>query len=408
MDWPADNVERRPISSLIPSARNARTHSEAQIGQLAASIREWGWTMPVLVDETGSIIAGHGRVLAAARLGIGEVPTMVARGWSEAQKRAYVIADNKLTENGGWDEALLRVELQDLEAMGFDALLTGFTAAEIKAMGTVGKTDPDEVPEAPAVAVSKLGDVWVLGRHRLMCGGATKVADVARLLDGQRIDMLLTDPPYCSGGFQEAGKAAGSVGTRGTEMIANDTLSTRGYMALMKLAIPSFAAGVVYVFTDWRMWINLFDVVESSGYGVRNMIVWDKGTPGMGAGWRMQHELIMCGIRVKSPFNRKKAQGNVIAAKRTGNVLHATEKPVDLLTTIIDVTDMAESVADPFCGSGTTIIAAEMTGRACRALEVNPAYVDVAVLRWQNFTGNAAVLEATGEPFPQREEQATA
>jgi DNA modification methylase len=211
--------------------------------------------------------------------------------------------------------------------------------------------------------------------------------------------MILTDPPYCSGGFQEAGKASGSVGTRGTEMVANDTLSTRGYMALMKAAIPCFGAGVVYVFTDWRMWINLFDVVESSGYGVRNMIVWDKGTPGMGAGWRMQHELIMCGIKVKSPFNPKLAQGNVIQAKRTGNKLHATEKPADLLCSIMKVTDQAQTVADPFSGSGTTIIAAEMTGRACHAIEISPAYCDTTILRWQNFTGQTATLAADGRAF---------
>jgi hypothetical protein len=196
MEWPADRVERRGLASLIPSARNARTHSDAQVAQLAASIAEWGWTMPVLVDEAGSIIAGHGRVLAAARMGLDEVPTMVARGWSEAQKRAYVIADNKLTENGGWDDALLRVELQDLEAMGFDALLTGFSAAEIKALGTVGKTDPDEVPAAPVVPMSKPGDVWLLGDHRLACGDATIAADVELALGGSAPHLMVTDPPY--------------------------------------------------------------------------------------------------------------------------------------------------------------------------------------------------------------------
>jgi len=337
-------VERWPIDRLVPYARNARTHSGEQVAQVAASIREWGWTNPVLVDEAGGIIAGHCRVLAGKQLGLAEVPVMLAAGWSDAQKRAYVLADNQLGLNAGWNPELLRLELAELRDLKFDIGLIGFDDDT----PITGLTDPDDVPEPPEDPVAQRGEVWQLGRHRLMCGDSTKPDDVARLLDKQPIDMLLTDPPYCSGGFQEAGKSSGSVGTRGTEMIANDTLSTRGYMALMKATIPSFAAGVVYVFTDWRMWINLFDVVESSGYGVRNMVVWDKGTPGMGAGWRMQHELIMCGIRVKSPFNPKKAQGNVISAKRTGNKLHATEKPVDLLQTIIDVTDMAQTIGDPF------------------------------------------------------------
>jgi DNA modification methylase len=278
----------------------------------------------------------------------------------------------------------------------------GFSATELAAFsGKQGLTDPDEVPDLPAEPVSAVGDVWLLGKHRLVCGDCTDAGVVARACEGTKIDMILTDPPYCSGGFQEAGKSSGSVGTRGTEMVANDTLSTRGYMALMRATIPKIGAGVVYIFTDWRMWINLFDVVESSGYGVRNMIVWDKGTPGMGAGWRMQHELIMCAIRVKSPFNPKKAQGNVIQAKRTGNKLHAVEKPAELLCSIIDVTDMAKTIADPFLGSGTTIIAAEMTGRACHAIELHPPYIDVSVLRWQNFTGEEATLETTGETFSQ-------
>jgi DNA modification methylase len=390
--WPADAVQRRALAELVPYARNARTHSEVQVEQIAGSIREWGFTVPVLVDEVGMIIAGHGRVLAAAKLGLGEIPTVVARGWSEARKRAYVIADNKLTDNGGWDESLLQLEIADIADLGFDLSLMGFGEGELGRLAgsNVGLTDPDERPELPADPVAATGDLWVLGRHRLLCGDSTKAEDARRLMGGCAADMFLADPPYCSGGFQEAGKASGSVGTRGTEMVANDTLSTRGYMALMKSALGNFKVGVVYIFTDWRMWINLFDVVESSGYGVRNMVVWDKGTPGMGAGWRMQHELIMCGTRVRSPFNPKKAQGNVISAKRTGNKNHATEKPVDLLKTIIEVTDAAQSIVDPFCGSGSTIIAAEMTGRACYALEIDPAYVDVAIERWQNFTDEKA------------------
>jgi len=229
-------------------------------------------------------------------------------------------------------------------------------------------------------------------QHRLICGDCTDREVVARVMGGEKAQAVVTDPPYCSGGFQESGKKAGSVGTRGDEMIANDTLSTRGYIALMKSALNMTPVGVLYVFTDWRMWINLFDVMESLGFGVRQMIVWDKGTPGMGRGWRSQHELIMAGMRVAQPFDPHKAQGNVIRCERTGNVNHATEKPVELIEKILDVTDMAEVVYDPFLGSGTTLIAAEKLGRRCRACEISPEYVGVALERFYQMTGQEPEL----------------
>lgn len=404
-NWPAMNTEVRAITSLRPYPRNAREHSDEQVEQLCALMREFGWTYAVLVDEDDVIIAGHhGRLEAAVKLGFTHAPVIVARGWSVAQKKAYRIADNQVALNSTWAPDLLKIELDDLDELSFDLGTLGFGDMQLVSFragsaGAGGNRDPDAVPEAPSASVSRPGDVWICGRHRIMCGDSTKPADVAKLTAGRAIDMFLGDPPYCSGGFQEAGKSAGSVGTRGTEMVANDTLSTRGYMALMKAAVPVYGAGVVYVFTDWRMWINLFDVVESSGYGVRNMIVWDKGTPGMGAGWRMQHELVMCGVRVKSPFNPKKAQGNVIQSKRTGNKLHATEKPVDLLESIITVTDMARTVADGFCGSGGVIIACETTGRSGFGMELTPRYVDVSVIRWQNFAKGQATLEGDGRTF---------
>lgn len=196
--WPADQVERRDIDRLVPYARNARTHSEEQIGQLAASIREWGWTMPVLVDESDGIIAGHGRVMAARKLGIAEVPVLVARGWTEAQKRAYVLADNKLSENAGWANDILRVELEELGALGFDLGLTGFGADEIAGLTlpNAGMTDPDDVPAVPAIPVSIAGDVWLMGRHRLLAGDSTVATDVERVLAGVKPHLMVTDPPY--------------------------------------------------------------------------------------------------------------------------------------------------------------------------------------------------------------------
>ena len=196
--WPADAVERRPVAALVPYARNARTHSDEQVAQIAASIREWGWTFPLLIDETGMIIAGHGRVLAAQKLGIAEVPVMVAAGWSEAQKRAYVIADNKLALNAGWDLGLLPIELGDLKGMGFDLGLTGFGELELRKLqlGSAGAGDPDEAPEPPAEPISRPGDIWICGEHRVLCGDATVRADVEKLLDGELADMAFTDPPY--------------------------------------------------------------------------------------------------------------------------------------------------------------------------------------------------------------------
>ena len=263
----------------------------------------------------------------------------------------------------------------DLAAMFPDVDIAGILAPEPEAL-----TDPDDVPEPPTEPVSKRGDVWTLGRHRLMCGDATVAADVERLLGGAKMDAILTDPPYSSGGFQESGRSSGSVGRRAAYKIPNDRLSTRGYQALIKGVLALAAASVVYVFTDWRMWVNLFDVVESSGYGVRSMIVWNKEFPGMGVGWRSQHELIMCGTRENGLWLKHQgAQGNVITLRREPSLEHPTMKPVALLDTVLE-TPFAKTVYDPFVGSGTTIIAAErqagllpwrltlLRGRQCEAL----------------------------------------
>src|SRR5258707_2831039 len=197
--WPADHVERWPIGRLIPFARNARTHSDAQVSQIASSIREWGWTNPVLVAEDGMIIAGHGRVLAARKLRIADVPVMIASGWTDAQKRAYTIADNKLTLNGGWDQELLGLEIGELEVLGFDLDLIGFSEVERAALAahmTEGLTDPDDVPDLPSEAVARPGDLWVLGAHRLICGDSTSHNDTKRLLAGVKPHLMVTDPPY--------------------------------------------------------------------------------------------------------------------------------------------------------------------------------------------------------------------
>lgn len=405
-------IETLPIEKLIPYARNSRTHSDEQVAQIAASVREFGWTNPVLIDAAGTIVAGHGRVMAARKLGMAEIPCIRLGHLTPAQVRAYVIADNKLALNAGWNDQMLCAELEALKLEGFEVELTGFSEDEIAALLKVeeeppaANTDPDEVPVEASVPVTVPGDLWQLGRHRLICGDSTQADTVKRLFAGAGIDCILTDPPYCSGGFQEAGRASGSIGSaqikKGGKFeggIANDKLSTRGYSALMKQVLGLVDAPMLYAFTDWRMWINLYDISESSGFGVRNMIVWDKGTPGMGMGWRTQHELLLFGLRAKVTWDNHKALGNVIKSKRTGNKLHPTQKPVDLIEQVLELSEMANNVYDPFGGSGTTLMACETKGRSGFACELMPAFADVIVTRWQEFTGKEAVNEATGQTF---------
>ncbi|WNX85775.1 site-specific DNA-methyltransferase [Agathobaculum sp. NTUH-O15-33] len=379
-----------PIDELVPYARNARTHSDAQLAQLRASIREFGFVNPVLIDSDRNIIAGRGRILAAKDEGMRNVPCVLIEHLTDTQRRAYILADNRLAELAGWDMSLVAAELSELQDAGFDLDITGFCPDDLQ-MEPVEVTQ-DEVPDAVEPR-TKRGQVWRLGVHRLMCGDCTDKTAVERLVDGGTPTCIVTDPPYCSGGFQESGRGEGSIGTRDNIMIANDTLSTRGYAALIKSMLQNvWDAGIAYIFTDWRMFGTLFDCAESSGYGVRNMIVWDKGAPGLGCGWRAQHEICLMASRTKHKFNRHKAQGNVITCPRSGNVNHPTEKPVDLIAKIIDVTDFCSEIFDPFGGSGTTLIACEQLGRRCYMMELEAHWCDVIIARWERLTGKKAEL----------------
>jgi DNA modification methylase len=413
--WLATAVEHRPHAELRPAPNNPRAHSAEQVDQLARSIAAFGFNNPVLVDATGEIIAGEGRWRAARRLGLERVPVIVLDHLTAEQRAAFLVADNKIAEGSTWDDARLADLMRGLQLADFDMPVLGFDADELadllepappsppKTQASVSTAADDAVPALPKVPATRRGDIWICGRHRVMCGDSTDKAAVAALLGGKNIDAVFADPPYCSGGFQESARKAGSVGTRDkVRKVANDTLSTRGYQALMKAALLNYPAGVVYLFTDWRMWVNLFDLVEASGFGVRHMIVWDKGSPGMGVGWRAQHEIIMCGVSGASPFDKKTAQGNVIRCKRSGNVSHPTEKPVELLETVIAATPAAKSWADMFLGSGSILIAAEKQKRAAFGMELTPAFTDVAVQRWQEFAGETAVHAETGETFAER------
>jgi DNA modification methylase len=407
MEWPADKIERGAISRLIPAARNARTHSEAQVAQIAASIREWGWTNPVLVDEAGVLIAGHGRVLAALKLGLAEIPIMVARGWSEAQKRAYIIADNKLAENAGWDDSLLRLEVADLAAMGFDLPLMGFSADELTALSVsanAGLTDPDEVPETPEEPSSRLGDVWVLGNHRLMCGDSTDADTVARCLNGVVPHLMVTDPPYGveydADWRNKAFRADGSpIGGRAIGKVINDNRSD------WREAWALFPGDVAYI---WHGALHASEVQASfvsAGFELRAQIIWAKSNMVIGRGhYHYQHESCWYAVR-KGKTGRwagdhKQTTLWQIDKPRKSETRHSAQKPVECMKRPIENNSSAgQAVYEPFSGSGPTIIAAEMTGRRCHAVELHPAYVDVAVARWQLFTGQSAALEETGETF---------
>jgi DNA modification methylase len=407
--WPADAVERRSVGDLVPYARNARTHSEAQVAQIAASIREWGWTIPVLIDEDGMLIAGHGRVMAARTLGITEVPVMVARGWTEAQKRAYILADNKLALNAGWDVEMLRVELTDLRDMGADLELVGFDDDELGVIlseATEGLTDPDETPEPPVNPVAVLGDVWIMGKHRIVCGSSTDADTVAKVLNGVSPHLMVTDPPY--GVEYDAtwrGKAGhASMGKIRTGVVlADDRPDWREAWAL-------FPGNIAYV---WHGGLHSAVVAESltaSGFTLRAQIIWNKSVMAISRGdYHWKHE--PCWYAVKGTGHwagdRKqttvwdlKSPIHIMSGSKEEKSAHPTQKPVECMKRPIENNSSpGQAVYEPFSGSGTTIIACEMTGRACHAIELNPAYVDVAVKRWQDFTGQAATLEATGQSF---------
>lgn len=383
------------LDALRPNPKNPNQHPEEQLELLAKIIRAQGWRAPVTVSTlSGLIVRGNGRYMAAQRLGC-PVPVDYQHYESEEAELADLVADNRLAELAEIDDTLLAAIMAGLDESEFDTDLTGYDAEMTAALlaglseeSTIDEERADEVPEPPAEPVTRRGDVWQIGRHRLMCGDSTLDASVKTLFAGKQPVCIVTDPPYCSGGFQEAGKKAGSIGTRDNIMIANDTLSTRGYMALIKNVLACAGnMGIAYVFTDWRMYINLFDCCESSGFGVRNMIVWDKGSPGMGVGWRAQHEICVMASRTAQKLNPRKAQGNVITCGRTGNINHPTEKPVELIRKIIAVTDFADDIYDPFGGSGTTLLACELEGRNCFMMELEPAYCDVIVKRYAGVTG---------------------
>ena len=392
-----------PIGQLKPNPKNPNKHPQDQLEKLGKIIRGNGWRNPITVStRSGLIVKGHGRLLTAELEELKEVPVEYQNYESDEAELADLTADNRIAELAEMDSKMLADIFADIDTGAIDFELSGYSEEEYGELASALSeavhnevNDPDAVIEPPADPISKRGDIWILGgRHRVMCGDSTSEKDKAALLDGNMPQILLTDPPYCSGGFQESGKGVGSIGTDrkgGNPTIANDTLSTRGYQSLMRNVLDNISPLVAYIFTDWRMWINLFDVTEAAGFGVRNMIVWNKKTPGMGQGWRTQHELIMYGQRTKAKWDNHKGYGNVLEISRSGNELHPTQKPVELIEMLLDNTEWLEGVYDPFGGSGTTLIASEIKGQKSFLMELTPGYTDTIVKRWIKSTGSKDV-----------------
>ena len=401
---PADSVETWSIEKLIPYARNSRTHSDQQVAQIAASIKEWGFTSAILIDPQGGIIAGHGGLRAARKRGMKEVPVMIADGWTDAQKRAFVIADNKLAMNAGWDDELLALELGELGDQGFDLGLIGFSDEEIAALMPVeaseGLTDPNAAPEVQENPCTKPGDIWVMGNHRLLCGDSTSMEDLAKLCQGQLVDMWLTDPPY---------NVAYEGGTKEKLTIKNDEMGDDQFRQFLRDAYTAADSvmkpgAVFYIWHADLEGYNFRGAAKDCGWTVRQCLIWKKSSLVMGRqDYHWKHEPCLYGW--------KDGAGHLWAADRkqttilefdkpTRNGEHPTMKPVALFEyQLLNNTKGGDQVLDSFGGSGTTLIAAEKNGRIARLMELDPRYCDVIVKRWQEFTGKSALLESTGKTF---------
>jgi DNA modification methylase len=395
-------IEHRAVGDLIPYARNARTDSEAQVALIAGSIREYGFTNPVLVDGENGIIAGHGRVMAARRLGLTTVPVIELGHLTEAQKKAYILADNRLAEQASSDSTLLALELGDQSELGVDLGTLGFDAGEIDALLNRGQPDPreEETPEPPEVQVSRLGDVWVMGRHRLICGDSTDSATVERVLAGVRPHLMSTDPPFGVNYDPDWRNRAGASETKRTGKVLND------HRADWREAWALFPGDVAYVWHGALHATTVAESLEATSFEVRSQIIWAKERHGLSRGHsHWQHEPCWYAVRKGgtghwSGDRTQSTLWHIPSRDQDAATIHGTQKPVECMRRPIrNNSSPGQAVYEPFSGSGSTIIAAETTERACYAVELDPAYVDVAVRRWEAFTGQQAVLEGQGASF---------
>ncbi len=429
----AQTIEERPISAIRPYAGNARTHSKRQIRQLMESITRFGFTNPVLIADDDTIVAGHGRVLAAQSLGMTHVPAVRLSHLTEAERRAYIIADNKLALNAGWDQELLAIELQALVDLDFDLELTGFSLAEVDLVldaasdGDVSRKDEpaDSIPSLPATAISRTGDLWKCGHHRLLCGDARSAADYAALIGGETVDVIFTDPPY---NVPIDGNVCGLGRVRHREFaMGAGEMSEDAFVAFLKETLGAAAAtcrdgAIAFVCMDWRHMGELLTAGRQVFTEFKNLCVWNKTNGGMGSFYRSKHELVFVFKVGSGPHVNSFGLGETgryrtnvwdyagissLGANREAELaMHPTVKPVALVADAIqDCSKRGAVVLDCFGGSGTTLIAAEKTGRQARLLEYDPIYCDTTIRRWERFTGKRATLLATGEFFEDVEEQ---
>ena len=385
-------IEYKDINDLIPYVNNTRTHSEEQVNQIASSIKEFGFTNPVLIDKDNSLIAGHGRVMGAKKLGLKEIPTITLENLTEAQKKAYIIADNKIALNAGWDEELLKIELQALQEMDFDLSLTGFSDEELKDFDldiedeVIIDTDKaDEVPEVEENPVIKLGDIIELGhkyQHRLMCGDSTKEDDVAKLMNGQKADMVFTDPPY---GIKYEPKDEKKT------QIKNDDVFLDGWIPL----VEKYSEGFVFMWTSYQVvgkWLNI--TIPKLGE-ITNMVIWHKPGGGLGDLYkRFSTDFEICLVWNRGASLQDKRIGSVwqVAKHNTSQYVHPTQKPVELMEKgIFNCSRTRSIVMDLFLGSGSTLIACENLSRYCYGMELDEKYAQVIIQRYVDYTSNPMI-----------------
>ena len=406
-------INYRPIELLIPYARNAKQHSEAQVAQIAASIREFGWGAPILVDGQNNVIAGHGRLLAARKLGMSDVPVVTLDHLTDTQRRALILADNKIGENASWEDELLGLELAELKDAGFDLALTGFSPEEWDALIAGGETsddgltDDDAVPEVTENPISRTGDIWLLGEHKLICGDATKPEDYQALLGDELVDMTFTDPPY---NVNYANTAKDKM--RGKNRpILNDNLGIEFGTFLVAACknVLNVTKGAVYIAMSSSELDTLQAAFREAGGRWSTFIIWAKNTFTLGrADYQRQYEPILYGWREGADhfWCGARDQGDVWNIKKPHkNDLHPTMKPVELVERAVRNSSKTQDlVLDPFGGSGTTLIACEKAGRRARLIELDPKYVDVIVKRWQDFTGKEAKRATDGALFSDADE----
>jgi DNA modification methylase len=418
------NFENRPTHSLRPYPGNARTHSPKQIKQISRSIKTFGFNNPVLVDDDDQIIAGHGRVEAAKLLNMKTVPTVRLSHLSDDEKRAYILADNRLAEKAGWDNDILAIELQGLVDIGFDVLLTGFEPAEvdiiIEGIGDESEQPENLLPDEPSgPAVSRLGDVWMLGKHILVCGDSTDAATYKLLMDDDKAEFVFTDPPY---NVKIDGNVSGLGRIKHREFAMASGEMTEGQFTTFLTTVYALLCrystdgSIHQICMDWRHMREMLAAGDASYSELKNVCIWNKTNAGMGSFYRSKHEMIFVWKNGTAPHLNTFELGqygrhrtNVwdydgVNSMRPGRLdelaMHPTVKPVVMVADAIkDCSKRGSLVLDPFCGSGTILIAAEKTGRRARAIELDPKYVDVAIQRWEQYTGKSAILLPMEETF---------